>query len=103
MKEKIQIGCNIRRLRILAGLSQVELAKLIEVDPSQISHYERNNRQPSIDNIVGIAKVLHVDTSSLLLGEGYDSGLDLRGISEKNQQLLFQLANSLRRKPNPFI
>ena len=103
MKEKIQIGRNIRRLRILAGLSQIELAKLIEVDPSQISHYECNNRQPSIDNIVGIARVLHVDTSSLLLGEEYDSGLDLRSIPHREKQLLFQLANSLRRKSNPFI
>ena len=95
----MKIGCNIRRLREIAGLSQVELAKMASINSTQLSHFECNRRQPNLTNFVAIAHALHVSTSSLLFGEEFDSGLDLRGVKEADKHLLFQLANRLRVKP----
>jgi transcriptional regulator with XRE-family HTH domain len=43
------IGEQIKKLRLAAGISQVDLAKKLNVSKQSISNWENNNIMPSID------------------------------------------------------
>ncbi len=56
----MDIGKKIRTLRQHAGLSQVELAKIIGVSKSTMSNYERNYSIPDPDIVVALANYFNV-------------------------------------------
>ena len=56
---EVLVAKNIKRLRKLAGLSQCELAKKIEVTPQYLSCIETNRRPPTLRVISRIATVLN--------------------------------------------
>ena len=60
------LGTRIKELRKEFGLSQVELAMLMEVTKQTISNWENENIQPSIDMLVGLSNVFNVTTDYLL-------------------------------------
>ena len=70
----------LRELRTTQGLSQVELAKRLDVTKQSVSNWENDNIQPSIDMLVKIAKCLGVSTDYLL---GLESGqtIDVSALS----------------------
>jgi transcriptional regulator with XRE-family HTH domain len=60
---------NIDRLKIRRkekGLTQEELSKIIEVEPSTIGLYEQGRREPDHKNLVKIANALDTTTDYLL-------------------------------------
>ena len=60
------IGKRIRRYRKAAGFTQQELAELVELEPSYVSHIERGATKLSLPSIVGIANALRVTVDDLL-------------------------------------
>ena len=56
----------LRRAREYRGLTQGELAKRAELQPSAISHFETGARKPSFDNLRLLADALDVTTDYLL-------------------------------------
>lgn len=56
----------LRTAREYRGLSQSELAKRAELQPSAISHFETGARKPSFDNLRLLADTLDVTTDYLL-------------------------------------
>jgi transcriptional regulator with XRE-family HTH domain len=56
----------LRQLRERAGISQRELARLIEQDSSNVSFWERSGKVPRSDLLVPIAKALGVTVPDLL-------------------------------------
>jgi transcriptional regulator with XRE-family HTH domain len=54
----VVIKNRLRAARIRRGLNQGELAKLLDLPPSSISHFENGTRQPSLKNFVKIADAL---------------------------------------------
>lgn len=56
----------LKELREHSGLSQGELAKLIDVHTSQISRWENGERQPSLNQLMTIARALGVTLDYLL-------------------------------------
>ena len=60
------LGDKIRQHRKLNHLSQEELAEKLGVSRQSISLWENNQTQPTIENIVVLAKLLHVSTDELL-------------------------------------
>lgn len=52
------IGANIRLARKLAGKTQLQLASTLEVDPIQVSRWERGLHRPSDGRVVALAQVL---------------------------------------------
>ncbi len=60
------LGERIAALRIKAGLSQADLAAMINVSPSTIGMYEQGRREPSPGILVCLAKSLGVTTDYLL-------------------------------------
>ena len=62
---------NVRVMRKLRGLTQVELAVKSEVAVAQISRFESGKQTPNISNLVKISDALRISTDWLLDREGY--------------------------------
>lgn len=58
----------LRELRDHAGLSQADLAKALDVDTSLISRWEKGAREPSLSQLMAIARTLGVTLDYLLHG-----------------------------------
>ncbi|HBK85308.1 MAG TPA: hypothetical protein DDZ53_04670, partial [Firmicutes bacterium] len=75
------LGSRIAKLRKAKGITQERLAKLIPIDQSMISYYEKNKKKPSADVLKKIADIFDVSTD-YILGRTNDS----RTIEEIKQQ-----------------
>jgi len=56
----------LKHARVLRDLSQSELAKLAQLQPSAVSHFETGTRRPSFRNLKRLADALRVSTDFLL-------------------------------------
>lgn len=61
-----QIGSRIKCLRMRAGMTQVELAKLLEVAPSTVGMYEQGRRCPDGTMLIKLCGIFSVSADSLL-------------------------------------
>jgi transcriptional regulator with XRE-family HTH domain len=59
------VAWNIRRIRVVRGISSETLAARADVDRSYLSRLERRVANPSIDVLERIARVLGVEMSEL--------------------------------------
>ena len=59
----------LRELRDHADLSQSELAKLLDIHTSQLSRWEKGDRQPSLEQTMTLARALGVTLDYLLNSE----------------------------------
>lgn len=66
----INLGGNIKRHRLLLGLSQEELADKCDFDRTYISMLERGKRNPSLINLLRLAEGLEIDIAELTSGCG---------------------------------
>ena len=64
---------NLQRLRVEKGLTQQELARLVCVDRSSITRWEKGSRVPDLILLTRLANSLGVDPSALLQEDGPDS------------------------------
>ncbi len=71
----------IKKLRISYNLSQVDLAKRLDVSKQCVSNWENDNVQPSIEMLIKIAKFFNVSTDYLLDLDEKDL-IDVRGLSD---------------------
>ena len=60
------LGDRITALRKKAGLSQVELAKRINVSASTIGMYEQGRREPSIEVLIALSKEFNTTVDALV-------------------------------------
>ena len=68
-----EIGQRIRKIRKARGLSQEQLAELIGISTTHMSHIETANTKLSLPVFVEIANILEVQTDALLYDEPKDS------------------------------
>ena len=61
------VGQRIKAAREKKGLTQEELAALIDISPTHISVIERGTKIPRLDTFVAIANVLEMSSDSLLV------------------------------------
>lgn len=59
------MGQKIKSKRQEQGFCQSELAERVGVNQSQISHIEKGTRNPSVDLLLKIARVLNCDINDL--------------------------------------
>lgn len=65
------LGARIAHYRNRAGMSQAGLAKACKwASQSRVGNYEKDTREPSLDDIALMADVLRIPKEWLLLGEG---------------------------------
>lgn len=62
------IGENIRKLRKMSGLTQIEFAKQIGISQGTLSDIEQGNCNPSVDTVLSIHKRYEVTLDWLLKG-----------------------------------
>ena len=60
------VGLRIKKTREAKGLTQEELAALVDLSPTHISVIERGQKIPKLDTLVAIANALDVSADSLL-------------------------------------
>lgn len=81
------IGQNIRKLRKDRGLTQEELAELINVTPQAVSKWENESGLPDISQIVPLASVFGVSTDMIFGTEGADENAEALKIIEEAMAL----------------
>lgn len=86
----------IKKLRILNGMSQVDLAARLGISKQSVSNWENDNIQPSIDMLLKLARLFSVSTDYLL---GLDTRryLEVSGLSETQLTHLQQIIDDLVR------
>ena len=62
------LGARSAALRRSAGLSQAQLAAMLQISPSAMGMYEQGRREPSMDTLVALSRILQVSTDYLLTG-----------------------------------
>ena len=60
------IGKRIRSIRLAKNLSQADLAKACDLQPSAINHFERDRRCPSAKNLCKLADTLETSVDIIL-------------------------------------
>lgn len=66
VNEIIKVGTNIKTLRKQKGLTQKNMASLLNIPSSTYSNYENNNREPGKEILFKISEILEVDIYNLL-------------------------------------
>ena len=61
----VKIGKNIRKSRLLKGLSQERLSEIISANDKFVGHVERAERTPSLKKLIRIAQILGTDIKNL--------------------------------------
>ena len=84
----LELGARIKELRIEKGLTQQQVADVLDVTPGYISNVENNRTAMSIHCLANYAKLIGI-TVDYLIGaqeEGYSShALDAKLVNEINQ------------------
>lgn len=62
------VGVRIAALRREAGLSQAQLAEKLGISPSAMGMYEQGRREPSLQIVGELARILGVSTDYLITG-----------------------------------
>lgn len=80
----------IKELREMAGYSQSQLAKKLDVTRSSVNAWEMGLSTPTTQYIVALGKLFHVSTDYIL---GTDTGLSisLAGYNEEEINLIYSL------------
>lgn len=73
------IGERVRRERKGKGLTQQELAELVDQTPTNISHIERGATKAGLPTLVALANALDVTVDYFLCGVLYQAAPVLRG------------------------
>lgn len=86
------VGQKIKHLRKKKGLTQKELAEVLELNPTTISHYEKEDRIPSLDILIQIATYFDVDLN-YMVGEnniGYSENQKIK-MSDEEIELIIEI------------
>lgn len=86
----------IRALRLAKGISQVDLAAMLNVSKQSVSNWENDNIQPSIDMLMYIADIFNVSTD-YLLGRELDRQLDTDKLTDKELEHIQMIINDIRK------
>lgn len=108
---ELNIGTNIKRLRLAKGLTQEQLAELLTVSSAAVSKWEAKNTYPDITMLFPLAEIFGVTVDDLL---GYDEAktkseidkilseyqrLYIEGRFSESEELIF---NARKKYPHDF-
>ena len=85
----------IRELRNIRGISQIQLANKLGVTKQSVSNWENDNILPSIEMLVKIANFFEVSTD-YLLGLDKKRTLDVENLTEIQISHIQLIVNDLR-------
>ena len=108
---ELNIGMNIKRLRLAKGLTQEQLAELLMISTAAVSKWEAKNTYPDITMLFPLAEIFGVTVDELL---GYDEAkakADVDRILSEYQRLYVEgrfaeskelIANARKKYPHDF-
>ena len=85
------LGKNIKTYRKNKGLTQEELAELLNITPQAVSKWESESGLPDVSMLIPLAQVLGVSTDALL---GYDSMTENDEVTARVRETVASLAGS---------
>lgn len=93
------IGNRIKELRIINGLSQLQLALAADITPAYLSQLERDEKSPTVKCLSRICRGLHLslkdffDTEKDVKLKTYTNQIfeEINNFEEKDQQELLQI------------
>ena len=96
------IGKRLKELRTTEGLTQQELAKILNVSSMSISFYENEQRKPDSDFIISVSKYFGVSTDYLLglINAKDKENIDISKVTGLNDFSLTILEKSSKEKNN---
>ena len=72
MQLVVYVGDNLKRLRVINALTQVELAQKAGLTPAAVARIERNETEPRMTTLRRLAEALGAEPRELVKGEeGY--------------------------------
>ena len=108
---ELNVGMNIKRLRLAKGLTQEQLAELLTISTAAVSKWEAKNTYPDITMLFPLAEIFGVAVDELL---GYDEAkakADIDKILDEYQQLYVEgrfaegktlIVNARKKYPHDF-
>ena len=103
MMDYYAIGQQIRKARKAHGLSQEQLAEMVGISTTHMSHIETGNTKLSLPVLVDIASALEVRTDDLLERKRYTSGnaaeeiaAVLEGCSAQEAKVIVDIARAAK-------
>lgn len=88
------LGNRIQELRKARNMSQVDLAKELNVTKQSVSNWENSNIQPSIDMLVRLAEHFNVSTD-YMLGLEDRKYLEISGLDPQKIQHIQVIINDM--------
>lgn len=86
----------IKSLRITHNMTQVELAKKLNITKQAVSNWENDNIQPSIDMLVKLADFFGVSTD-YLLGRDATNYINVEGLSKEETAHIHLIIKDLQK------
>ena len=94
------LGRRVRMQRKLLGMTQEMLSELVGVSCSYIGLIERGDRKLSIETLVSLSEALRISCDTLLQDSLKNtSSLELTGLNQKGQRLIYEIVGALRESP----
>ena len=56
----------IKRIRILNGITQQEMADALGISPATVSHWETGRRKPDVDDLIAISRYFGCKVDDLI-------------------------------------
>ena len=85
------LGDKIKKLRKLAGYSQEQIARKLNISQGAISQWERNATVPASEQLIALADVLRVSVDDLL---------ERKPEAERVEEDVYEIREWLRRSPS---
>ena len=91
-----KMGLRIRELRVRRGMTQEDLAKVLEISAAQMSHIERGARELSLQTLVTLAEFMDVTLDYLVMGKIPEQGqveMEYLVLKEAEERIALELEN----------
>lgn len=85
-------GKRLKEVRKLNGLSQKQLAQLLDLSDTSISNWERGTSYPSLESLVNICTTCNV-SANYLLGIEEDFMLNLNSLTPNTIMFICKIVN----------
>ncbi len=93
------ISEKIKELRELAGYSQAQLAKKLDVTRSSVNAWEMELSSPTAAYLVEMARLFHTTTDDIL-GLSQEEQISLRGMNDQEKRLVYDLVEYINSQKN---
>lgn len=92
----ILMGEKIKTLRKSQHYSLRELAARLDISKSTLAAYENDSRTPSYEVLARIARMFHVTTDYLILGEEASPSVSVAGLSQEQIHYVAEIIGGLQ-------